>query len=248
MGARQQWQAIYFQWQQLRVGKQYLAKPDRRRRRQCGPSGCGLGAEFFGRYLPCQQKRRSWVFSPVTGVLDVIEVGPGYQDSCHPYEVWGLNSRSEIYRYNFCGNNFDQENGVLCEINVGGGEIWGAQCGPNVFRFNFSTGNFEQVTDAFGAIPALTIGPNGVWAIDTGNDVVYQYDDFLGFKVIGCCFTQIQAGGNGVWALSGKSISRLDPSTLNFVHVPGSLVSISVGNGGVWGINSSHQAFAFSTP
>lgn len=190
----------------------------------------------------------SWVFSQVSGSLDVIEVGPGYQDSCHPYEVWGLNTSSQIFRYNFCGNNFDQENGSLCEINVGGGEIWGAQCGPNVYRFNFSTGNFDQVADPFGAIPALTVGPNGVWAIDTGNDVAYQYDDFLGFTDIGCCFTQIQAGGNGVWALSGKGIFRLDPSTLNFVQVPRSLVSISVGNSGVWGINSSHHVFAFSTP
>ena len=206
------------------------------------------GLNSSGSIYRASKSGGSWVFSPVTGVLDVIEVGPGYQDSCHPYEVWGLNSRSEIYRYNFCGNNFDQENGVLCEINVGGGEIWGAQCGPNVFRFNFSTGNFEQVTDAFGAIPALTIGPNGVWAIDTGNDVVYQYDDFLGFKDIGCCYAQIQAGGNGVWALAGSSIYRLDPSTLNFVQVPGSLVSISVGNSGVWGINSFHHVFAFSTP
>lgn len=191
----------------------------------------------------------SWVFSPVPGVLDVIEVGPGYQDRCHPYEVWGLNTSSQIYRYNFCGNNFDQEPGFLCEIQVGGGDIWGAECGPNAYRFNFSTGNFEQVADPFGAIPALTVGPSGVWAIDTGSSVVYKYDDFLGFKLISCCSTQIQAGGNGVWALYGSSIYRLEPNTLNFVRVPGSLVSISVGSGGgVWGINRFHQVFAFSTP
>jgi hypothetical protein len=206
------------------------------------------GLNSSGGIFRARESGGSWVFSPVPGVLDVIEVGPGYQDSCHPYEVWGLNSSSQIFRYNFCGKNFDQVSGILCEINVGGGEIWGAQCGPNVYRFNFSTGNFEQIADPFGAIPALTIGPNGVWAVDTGNDVVYQYDDFLGFKDIGCCFAQIQAGGNGVWALSGSSIYRLEPSTLNFVQVPGSLVSISVGNGGVWGINSSHHVFAFSTP
>jgi hypothetical protein len=40
----------------------------------------------------------------------------------------------------------------------------------------------------------------------------------------------------------------LEPSTLNFVRVPGSLISISTGNAGVWGINSSHQVLAFSTP
>jgi hypothetical protein len=192
---------------------------------------------------------KSWTFSPVSGSLDVIEVGPGYQDSCHPYEVWGLNTSSQIFRYNFCGNNFDQVSGILCEIQVGGGDIWGAQCGPQVFRFNFSTLAFDQVSNPFGYIPALTIGPNGVWALDTGYSEVYQYDDFLGFKNIGCCsFTQIQAGGNGVWALSGGSIYRLEPSTLDFVQVPGSLISISTGNSGVWGINSSHEVLAFSTP
>jgi tectonin-like protein len=191
----------------------------------------------------------SWVFSQIPGLLDVIAVGPGYQDSCHPYEVWGLNSGSQIYRFNFCEDNFDQEPGILCEINVGGGEIWGAQCGPKVFRFNFSAGVFDPINNPFTAIPALTVGPNGeVWAIDTGDDVVYQYDAFLGFEYARCCFTQIQVGGDGVWALSENSIYRLEPSTGGFVHVPGSLVSISVGNGGVWGINSSHHVFAFSTP
>jgi hypothetical protein len=207
------------------------------------------GLNSSGSIYRASKSGGSWVFSQVAGVLDLIEVGPGYQDSCHPYEVWGLNPSSQIYRYNFCTNNFEQEPGILCDIHVGGGDVWGPQCGPNVFRFNFSTGNFDQISDPFGAFPALTVGPNGVWAIDTGNSVVYQYDDFLGFKNISCCFTQIQAGGNGVWALSGNSIYRLEPSTLNFVQVPGLLTSISVGSGGgVWGINSSHQVFAFSTP
>ena len=157
---------------------------------------------------------------------------------------------SQIFRYNFCGKNFDQVSPESFAKNKRGRRrnLGSTVRPPNVYRFNFSTGNFEQIADPFGAIPALTIGPNGVWAVDTGNDVVYQYDDFLGFKDIGCCFAQIQAGGNGVWPLSGSSIYRLEPSTLNFVQVPGSRLSISVGNGGVWGINSSHHVFAFSTP
>lgn len=191
-----------------------------------------------------------WVFNQVPGVLDLIEVGPGYQDGCHPYEVWGLNTSSQIYRYNFCDKNFDQETGILCDIKVGGGEVWGAQCGPEVFHFNFSTGNFDQVSSPFGAFPALTVGPNGgVWGLDTGDSNVYQFDVYIGFEDIGCCYTQIEAGGNGVWTLDGNSIFRLDPYSLDFVHVPGSLVSISVGSGGgVWGINSSKHAYVFSTP
>jgi hypothetical protein len=207
------------------------------------------GLNSSGSVYRASKSGSSWTFSQVPGSLDVIEVGPGYQDSCHPYEVWGLNTSSQIYRYNFCGDNFDQEPGILCEIQVGGGDVWGAQCGPNVFRFNFSTLTFDQVSDPFGSIPAITVGPNGVWAIDTSNSAVYQYDDFSGFHDISCCgITQLQAGGNGVWALYGSTILRLEPSTLNFVEVPGSLISISTGNDGVWGINSSHQVLAFSTP
>jgi hypothetical protein len=193
----------------------------------------------------------SWVFSQVTGVLDGIMVGPGYQDTCHPYEVWGLNTGSEIFRYNFCGNNFEQEPGFLCDLHVGGGDIWGAQCGPKVFRFDFGTGVFDEVSDPFGAFPVLTVGPTGVWAIDPSIFSVYQYDDFLGFIRIACCstFQVIQAGGDGVWALSGNNVYRLVHVASSFVQVPGSLVSISVGSGGgVWGINGSNQVFAFSTP
>lgn len=192
----------------------------------------------------------SWVFTQVPGVLDFIAVGPGYQDNCHAYEVWGLNSSSQIYRYNFCTNSFVQVPGFLCEVSVGGGEIWGADCGPDVFRFDFATGVFDPISSPFAAIPALAVGANGLWAIDTGSQEVYQWDAFLGFQqVISCCSQQIAAGGNGVWLLSGNQILRLNPLTTFFSQVPGVLTSISVGTGGgVWGINSAHQVFKFTTP
>jgi Tectonin domain len=193
----------------------------------------------------------SWVFSQVPGSLDLVEVGPGYQDRCHPYEVWGLNTGSQIYRYNFCTKSFDQEPGFLCDIHVGGGDIWGAACGPNVYRFNFSTGNFDPILDPFGAFPTLTVGPGGVeWAIDTSTSDVYRYDDSAGFVNLGCCLTQIQAGGNGVWGVKGNNtVYRWEASAQHFGQVAGLLTSISVGSGGgVWGINSSQQVFRFTTP
>lgn len=196
----------------------------------------------------------SWVFSQVAGFLDGIVVGPGYQDTCHPYEVWGLNPSAQIYRYNYCTNAFDQVPGILCDIHVGGGDVWGAECGPHIFRFNFSAGVFDQIEGPFGAFPLLTVGPNGaLWAIDTVNNQELVHFDalfgFIGVSKFGFGLTQIQAGGNGVWALSGNNVYRFDPSTLSFVPFAGVLVSISVGTGGgVWVINSSHQVLAFSTP
>jgi hypothetical protein len=210
------------------------------------------GLNSSGSIYRASKSGTSWIFSQVPGSLDDIQVGPGYQDSCHPYEVWGLNTGSEIFRYSFCTNSFDQEPGFLCDIHVGGGDIWGAQCGPNTYRFNFSTGVFDPINSPFVAFPALTVGPNGeVWVTDTGTSgELYRYDPFFGgFRHIVCCASQIQAGGNGVWARSGNNVYRLEPNTMSFVQVPGSLVSVSVGSGGgVWGINSSGQVFAFSTP
>jgi hypothetical protein len=209
------------------------------------------GLNSSGSIFRASKSGTSWIFSQVPGVLDLIEVGPGYQDSCHPYEVWGLNTGSQIYRYNFCGNSFEQQPGFLCDIRVGGGDIWGAQCGPNTYRFNFSTGVFDQINSPFVAFPALTVGPNGeVWVTDTGTSELYRYDPFFsGFRNIVCCASQVQAGGDGVWALSGNNVYRLEPNTLTFAQIPGSLAQVSVGSGGgVWGINSSHQVYAFTTP
>jgi hypothetical protein len=208
------------------------------------------GLTSQGSIFRATQNGRFWNFSQVTGLLDLIQVGPGYRDNCHPYEVWGLNTAAQIYRYNYCTSQFDQQSGLLCDIHVGGGDIWGADCGPNVFRFNFTTGVFDQIFDQFSAFPQLTVGSNGdVWATDTSDSIVYKYDDDAkGFLSFGCCVTQIQAG-NGVWILDGSNVYRWEPSASKFGQVGGSFVSISVGSGsGVWGINSSHQVFAFSTP
>lgn len=195
----------------------------------------------------------TWSFTRVAGSLTAIAVGPGYQDACHPYEVWGLNSASQIYRYNFCGGAFDQVPGSLCEIQVGGGSVWGAECGHYAYRFNFSTGVFDQISfNPFYSIPALTVGPNGeVWAIDTGfSGETFRYEaNENRFLQVNCCYSQIQAGGNGVFAISGINVYRWEPSTLGFVQVPGSLASLSVGSGGgVWGLDGAGKVYAFTVP
>jgi hypothetical protein len=208
------------------------------------------GLNSAGSIYKAAKSGTTWVFSQVPGVLDFIAVGAGYQDSCHPYEVWGLNTGSEIFRYNFCLNSFDQAPGFLCQIQVGSGDIRGTECGPNVYRFNFSTLSFHQMSNL--NLTQLTVGPNGMWGITaspSGNVVQFDDEAHNFYAVGGEPATQIQAGGNGVWGISSsQQIFRLDPSTLSFVHIPGAFVSISVGTGGgVWGLDSSGKAFAFTT-
>jgi hypothetical protein len=212
------------------------------------------GATGSGNIYQASKNKASWIFTQVPGSLDLIRVGPGYHDSCHPYEVWGINFSLQILRYNYCSSNWEQqqEPEALCDVQVGGDDVWAAGCGPNVYQFDFPAGVFNQISDPFGAFPVLAASTTGLWAIDSYSQEVYQYDVFTGFQaVISCCSSQISAGGNGVWILSGSNILRLNPNTTYYAElsVPGSPDSISVGTGGgVWVVNNSNQVFAFSNP
>jgi hypothetical protein len=64
-------------------------------------------------------------FVQVSDALGQIAVGPGYQDSCHPYEVWGISLTSQVFRYDYCSGQFNQEPGTLARIAVGGAGVWG---------------------------------------------------------------------------------------------------------------------------
>jgi len=206
------------------------------------------GLDSSGLIYRAVKSGTSWAFSPVPGVLDFIAVGIGYQDNCHPYEVWGLNPAAEIFRYNFCIQNWDQVAGTLGSLAVGGGGIWGINGSGNIYRFNFVTLSFDLV-DARG-FTQLTVGPNSVWAILPPADAFWFDGTHKTFYKLFADATQMQAGGNGVWAIgSNQNIYRLDEGGARFIQLPGALVSISVGSGGgVWGLDSSGKAYGFTTP
>ena len=188
----------------------------------------------------------SWTFSHIPGVLWQIAVGPGYQDRCHPYEVWGLNFSTQIFRYNFCGKNFEQVSGSLALLKVGGDGIWGVNAHGAIFRFNFATGGFVQLP---GKLTNLTVGPNGFWGLFA--DQIYQfYDDIQNFAQLPGSLIWIQAGGDGVWGVDAfDQLFRLEPSTSTFVQVPGKFFYVSVGSGpGVWAVGFAHDVYAFSAP
>ena len=200
-----------------------------------------------GKIYHASKSGTTWVFPPVPGVLSFIAVGAGYQDNCHPYEVWGLNPSAQIFRYDFCTKSFGQLPGTLGSLSVGGGNIWGINGSGTIFRFNFATLTFDQIPP--GLLAQLTVGPNGVWGINPSSQAFEFHGNTQTFDQLPGSLTQIQAGGNGVWGLNSGQIFRLEPSTAAFVRIPGVLVSISVGSGGgVWGINSAKQVFAFTTP
>jgi hypothetical protein len=205
------------------------------------------GLNSSGSIYKATKSGTSWVFSHIPGVLDFIAVGLGYQDSCHPYEVWGLNPAAQIYRYNFCIKNWDQVAGTLQTLAVSGGDIWGLNGNGDAYRFNFITLGFDPLSSGNQYVEIAASPNGGAWALSS----VAVWIVFDEIKIQGSgSVIRIQAGGDGLWGIgSVQQIFRYEPSTFSFVQIPGALVSISVGSGGgVWGIDSFGKAYGFVTP
>jgi hypothetical protein len=208
------------------------------------------GLDSSGRIYTATLSGTSWVFSQVPGVLSLIAVGAGYQDNCHPYEVWGLNPSAQIFRYNFCVQNWEQIPGTLGTLAVGGGDIWGINGVAEVYRFDFTNFSFEQVS---GSLTQITVSGDEVWGLNGGT--TYEFFlvcDSAFHEISNPGLRQIQAGGSGVWGIDPSGgVARYISNRVKFskYQIPGGAVSISVGSGGgVWAISSSGQVYAFTAP
>jgi len=99
----------------------------------------------------------------VNGELTQIVVGIGYNDNCHPYEVWGINANQQIFRYNYCTAAFANTPGYLVRISAGGGDVWGVNAAGLVFRYDFYSQTWVQIA---GSLQQIAVGSNAVWGLD----------------------------------------------------------------------------------
>lgn len=195
-----------------------------------------------------------WTFNLMPGVLSHLALGPGYQDKCHPYEVWGVNPSALIYRFNYCIGNWDNVSGTLQSIVIGGGNVYGVNGNKEVYQFNFKTAAFERIGIYHNYLEdQIFAGPNGVLGLIGGHPEIYvqPFVDSFADLDLGTGFSQLAGGGDGIWALdtSGR-VYRFQTDPWQLVQIPGVLfTTLSVGSGGgVWGIDFSGNVWAFSTP
>jgi hypothetical protein len=190
--------------------------------------------------------------------MQQVVVGPGYTDSCHPYEVWvTLHDTTQNGwfqdRYNFCTKVFESpETAVVStnpsSISTGGGEVWGINTSNQVFRFNPATNAFVQLP---GTLTQIAVGVNGVWGLNASgavfefNPVTQVFDRLTG------TLTKIAAAGNGVWGInSTNQVVRYEASTRTFFAIASvGVTNLAVGTGGgVWAIDANGNLQAFVTP
>jgi len=174
-------------------------------------------------------------FVKVPGIsLFQITVGEGYEDKCHPYEVWGNWGPNvavpAVYRYNYCTSKFDAiplpaPSGTplpLTQIAVGGeGNVWGVVVDSQLGTFG--TGLFIYAGGWGGPVG---LDANSGWmpsfqpiAVTTMN--VYGFEDglsVLNLAISDACscywgsspsgtasLTQIASGWEGVWLIYNTS-------------------------------------------
>jgi hypothetical protein len=195
---------------------------------------------YIYRYVTSSQSWSCCWYNP--SVAD-IEVGPGYTDDCHPYEVWVLPTSSSgnlTTRYNFCTSAFDNIAATVgfTNISVGGGEVWALNTSHQIFRFDPSSTSFVQMP---GFLTSIAVGADGVWGL-YGN-TIYEFNPAIqNWDWVPGSLAAISAGGDGFWGInSNRQIYRYQASTRSFVLVPNDLsTQISVGAGaGVWAEESS---------
>jgi hypothetical protein len=129
--------------------------------------------------------------------LSQIVVGPGYEDKCHPYEVWGIVVSSVFpqgtWRYNYCTSGFDSipnPSGVdFSQIATGAGDVW-------------------------------ALSPSLSTAYDGSALNVWEYSEYSGSWVLGGSlagapggntldFSQLTVGVNDIWASKNSTVRRL---------------------------------------
>ena len=205
----------------------------------------------------------TYSFNQIPGSLDTIAVGVGYQDSCHPYEVWGLSpyvvgllNSSGILRFDFCKSDWDQIPGMLGSLAVGGGDVWGTDGNNEVFGLDFASMTFQLFNVAASQVAAAPEGAWGTLYVSEQDETLILRTDsnhgFLSGDIIGITpgSLTLLAGGDGVWGINPSGQVFVYRYAYNgFLQIPGIvLTSLSVGSGGgVWGIDGNGQVYVFST-
>jgi hypothetical protein len=195
-------------------------------------------------FIPYRLTSSGFVAMP--GRLWQIAVGPGGRDSCHPYEVWGTNPSNQIFRFDYCSGQFNQQPGSFSYIFVGGAGVWGLN-GSQIFQLNFATHTLVQIPNP-GGIYQIAVGADGTWGIGS-NYQVYEFDSVTQrfVAMAGQYLWGMSAGANGVWGINTSAqIWRLEPSIRGFAQVPGTLNTVPfVGDGGgIWVEANLFSAFA----
>jgi hypothetical protein len=122
--------------------------------------------------------------------------------------IWGLNNASQLLAYNFGTLQFQNtgQNGFT-SFAADGNDVWVLSGGTgDIFAVGAFNGSYGA-SRINGTLAQLAAGSDGVWGIDS-NQNIYRFDPAVGsFVIVPGSLTQIAVGtGAGVWGvdISGR--------------------------------------------
>ena len=166
-----------------------------------------------------------------------------------PWNIWGVNSAHQIFRFNPVTHSFGQVAGSLVQIAVGGGNmqqldaVWGVNSNQQVFQYNGM--GWVQIS---GSLTSVSVGtghggcyPYEVWGLDSSHRA-WRYDFCYARWEVGIgYFTTVVSSGAEVWVLGTNSnVYRFNFSTGGFDQMPSTFYQISIAGGGgaIFGLHS----------
>jgi virginiamycin B lyase len=192
----------------------------------------------------------TWI--QVSGLLTNISVGTGH-GGCYPYEVWGLNSGHQAWRFNYCSSKWEVGASYFTNIVSSGAEVWAIGTNSNVYRFNFSTLGFDQMPGTMYEV-SIAGGGGAVFGLHSGfpNALIYQFNPGTqNWSQVPGTVRTLAAGGNEMWGINRSNVLfKITPTSQTWTSFPGSYSQVIVGNGGggVWTIDFSGNVYTFVTP
>jgi hypothetical protein len=201
----------------------------------------------------------AWRFNPKTNAFakikkaSLVQIKVGGGTVSQPDEVWGLNAKTEIYRFDYTSKTFVQITGELTQIAVGVGnqddchpyEVWGVNPDDSIFRYNYCTNGFDQIA---GTLSRVATNGGDVWGISSSGTISHYNFAKQSFVGVSGTLAQIAVGVNDFWGVnSGNQVFRYDPATGAFNTIGGNTAQVSAGGDGVWLIDTSSNIWRFDS-
>ncbi|MGA7685582.1 MAG: tectonin domain-containing protein [Terriglobales bacterium] len=200
-----------------------------------------------------------WRLNPKTSAFvkvkkaSLVEIAVGGGTLSQLDEVWGLNAKTEIFRFDYTSKTFVQITGELTQITVGPGsqddchqyEVWGVNPDDEIFRYNYCTNAFDQVS---GSLAHVATSDGDVWGISSSGTISH-FNFAKGFFVgVSGNLAQIAVGVNDFWGVNSlNQVFRYDPATSGFNVIMNNVSQVSAGGDGVWLIDTSSNIWRFDS-
>jgi len=162
-------------------------------------------------------------------------------------ETWGVNSASQIYRWDQSIQSWDFIPGALSQIFVGADDtVIGINTIGYTYLYDYAQQTWAQIP---GVLTQVSVGSlYSIWGLNQYGWIYHYNPKTNQWDQVPGLLQQISAGYDGdVWGVNpAGQIYRYDPITI-WDQIPGTLAAVAVGSdGAIWGLDAYGSIYRYS--